>query len=146
MVSVGKIHGMTKEDEVLFRELLKEFNDHESKNAEKQRYYEGAVKLSEVNLGIALPKNILGLEIGCEWGAKAVDVLASRSMFDGYVGKDGGTADQIKAIADRNALVSGYMKACKDELKFGCAFATLSKDMLGNSKIRFHSPMTATAR
>ena len=38
------------------------------------------------------------------------------------------------------------MKACKDELKFGCAFATLSKDMLGNSKIRFHSPMTATAR
>ena len=67
-------------------------------------------------------------------------------MFDGYVGRNGGSADQIKTIADRNALVSGYMKACKDELKFGCAFATLSKDMLGNSKIRFHSPMTATAR
>lgn len=146
MISVGKIHGMTVEDEALFRELLKEFNNHESKNAEKQRYYEGAVTLGEVNLGIALPANICGLEIGCEWGAKAVDVLASRSMFDGYVGKDGGTADQIKTIADRNALVSGYMKACKDELKFGCAFATLSKDMLGNSKIRFHSPMTATAR
>ena len=146
MISVGKIHGMTVEDEAFFRELLKEFNNHESKNAEKQRYYEGAIRLSEVNLGIALPNNILGLEIGCEWGAKAVDVLASRSMFDGYVGKDGGTADQIKAIADRNALVSGYMKACKDELKFGCAFATLSKDMLGNSKIRFHSPMTAPAR
>jgi len=146
MFSVSKIHGMTVEDEALFRELLKEFNDHEPKNKEKQKYYEGAVTLGEVNLGIALPENIRGLEIGCEWGAKAVDVLASRSMFDGYVGRNGGSADQIKAIADRNALVSGYMKACKDELKFGCAFATLSKDMRGNSKIRFHSPMTATAR
>ena len=146
MITVGTIHGMTKEDEELFRELLKEFNSHESKNKEKQRYYEGAVKLSEVNLGLALPENISGLEIGCEWGAKAVDVLASRSMFDGYVGRDGGSADQVKAIADRNALISEYMKACRDELKFGCSFATLSKDELGNSKIRFHSPLTATAR
>jgi hypothetical protein len=46
MISVGKIHGMTVEDEALFRELLKEFNNHESKNAEKQRYYEGAIRLS----------------------------------------------------------------------------------------------------
>lgn len=146
MISVGKIHGMTKEDEELFRELLKEFNAHEDKNQEKQRYYEGAIRLSEVNLGIALPQNIRGLEIGCEWGAKTVDVLAARSMFDGYVGKNGDSADQVKAIADRNSLVSGYMKACKDELKFGCSFATLSKDAMGNSKIRFHSPLTATAR
>ena len=80
MISVGKIHGMTKEDEELFRELLKEFNAHEDKNKEKQRYYEGAIRLSEVNLGIALPQNIRGLEIGCEWGAKTVDVLAARSI------------------------------------------------------------------
>ena len=143
MISVGKIHGMTVEDEALFRELLKEFNNHESKNAEKQRYYEGAVKLSEVNLGIALPKNILGLEIGCEWGAKAVDVLAARSMFDGFVGVNGDEIEELDTIAVNNNLISEYMKACRDELKYGCTFATLSRDEEIGVKIRFHSPQTA---
>lgn len=146
MVSVSKIHGMLKDDEVLFLELLNEFNKHISKNDIKERYYDGHIPLSEVNLGIALPKNIGHLEIGCEWGAKAVDVLAARSMFDGFVGKDGEDAGLIQEISDRNALIPEYMKACSDELKFGCTFATLSKDMDGHSKIRFHSPRTATAR
>ena len=54
---------------------LETFNSHASKNAVKERYYEGKVSLGEVNLGIALPDGMQGLEIGCAWGSKAVDVL-----------------------------------------------------------------------
>lgn len=36
-------------------------------------------------------------------------------------------------------------KACRDELKYGCAFATLSADAAIGCKIRFHSPATAAA-
>lgn len=118
---------------------------HVGANAEKERYYAGKIQLSEVNIGIALPKNIRGLEVGCPWGAKAVDVLAARSMFDGYVGGNGGSLGQLNELVAGNRLVAEYMKACRDELKFGCTFATLSADRELGCKIRFHSPVTAAA-
>lgn len=38
-----------------------------------------------------------------------------------------------------------YAKACRDELKYGCVFATLSKDSDIGCRIRFNSPATAAA-
>lgn len=126
--------------------LVYVFNNHKAKNSEKSKYYEGHITLEDVNLGIALPGNIKKLEIGCEWGAKTVDVLAGRSMFDGFVGADGTSAETMNQIVTGNRLLSEYMKACRDELKFGCTFATLSADPgAGGCRIRFHSPQTASA-
>lgn len=128
-----------------FNKLINTFNTHSFKNAEKNRYYEGKIRLSEVNLGIALPEGMRGLEIGCSWGAKTVDVLASRSMFDGFVGINGEDIEELDQITIQNNLIAEYMKACRDELKYGCTFATLSADDEIGVKIRFHSPQTACA-
>ena len=128
-----------------FNKLINTFNSHSFKNAEKNRYYEGKVSLGEVNLGIALPDGMRGLEIGCSWGAKTVDVLASRSMFDGFVGINGEDIEELDKITVENNLIAEYMKACRDELKYGCTFATLSADDEIGVKIRFHSPQTACA-
>ena len=128
-----------------FRKLLDVFSAHFGQNMVKDRYYEGKITLQEVNLGIALPEGLRGLEIGCAWGAKAVDVLASRSMFDGFVGSYGNEVEELAALVDGNRLVAEYMKACRDELKYGCTFATLSSDREIGCKIRFHSPQTAAA-
>lgn len=130
--------------EKLFR-LIEVYNHHKAKNEGKERYYNGHIPLSEVNLGIALPDGIKGLEIGCEWGGKCVDVLAARSMFDGFVGADGDVVNTVQRIAVANRFVAEYMKACRDELKFGCTFTTLSADPLRGCRIRFHSPQTAAA-
>lgn len=127
------------------QKLVDIFNYHECKNKEKDRYYEGKISLGEVNLGIALPDALQGLEIGCAWGAKTVDVLAARSMFDGFVGLNGEEVETLDKIVANNNLVSEYMKACRDELKYGCTFATLSADEEKGCKIRFHSPQTAAA-
>lgn len=127
------------------QELLNVYQAHYSKNHEKDRYYEGNISLNQVNLGIALPDGLQKLEIGCAWGAKAVDVLAARSMFDGFVGEDGNEVEELDEIVLQNNLVSEYMKACRDELKHGCTFATLSKDTKIGCKIRFHSSNTAAA-
>lgn len=127
------------------RKLIDTYMYHRWKNDEKEKYYEGHVTLQEVNLGIALPEGIRKLEIGCEWGGKCVDVLASRSMFDGFVGSDGTSADEMNAIMDANRLKTEYMKACRDQLKFGCTLATLSADKNAKCRIRFHSPQTAAA-
>lgn len=128
-----------------FQKLLYVFERHIAKNYEKNKYYEGNISVDSVNLGIALPEGLRKLEIGCAWGAKTVDVLAARSMFDGYVGLNGEEIEDLDLIVAANNLVAEYAKACRDELKFGCTFATLSADKDIKCKIRFHSPQTAAA-
>ena len=133
-----------KETEQL-QDLLNVFQNHSAKNQQKDKYYEGKVTLGDVNLGLALPEGMMGLEIGCAWGAKTVDVLAGRSMFDGFVGIDGSEDDELAEIVRDNNLIAEYPKACRDELKIGCSFATLSRDDKIGCKIRFHSAQTAAA-
>jgi hypothetical protein len=136
--------GLPAYEAMLLQKCIDEYNLHHGKNLEKEMYYEGKIKLADVNLGIALPKGMSGLEVGCAWGAKSVDVLASRSMFDGFVGSSGAKIDDLAKIADSNRLVTEYAKACRDELKFGCAFAALSAEKDG-CRIRFYSPKNAGA-
>ena len=144
-ISAESIANFPQSEWQVFNKLIQIYNLHSGKNNEKNRYYEGKVSLNEVNLGIALPDSLAKLEIGCAWGAKTVDVLAARSMFDGFVGMNGEDIEILDEITFGNNLIAEYMKACRDELKFGCTFATLSADKELKCKIRFHSPMSASA-
>lgn len=144
-IDPGSVRGLGERERQQFSKLLSVYQKHASKNDEKDKYYEGHISLSEVNLGIALPKGMRGLEIGCAWGAKTVDVLASRSMFDGFVGTNGNEVEQLDRIVENNNLIAEYMKSCRDELKYGCTFATFSADPVIGCKIRFHSPQTSAA-
>lgn len=126
-------------------ELVSIFMYHQAKNSLKNKYYEGNISLNDVNLGIALPDGMSKLEIGCAWGSKTVDVLASRSMFDGFVGASGNDVALLDEIVINNDLVAEYPKSCRDELKYGCTFVTLSYDQAIGCRIRFHSPQTAAA-
>ena len=140
-----QINGLPEREKAILDNLVAIYNKHNFKNETKDRYYEGRISLGEVNLGLALPDGMGGLEIGCAWGAKTVDVLAARSMFDGFVGEGGTDQDELTRIVADNRLIPEYMKACRDELKYGCTFATLSADPEIGCKIRFHSPLTAAA-
>lgn len=144
-IDAGNIKNFPIEEAIKFQELLNVYQNNASNNAIKNRYYEGKIPLNEVNLGIALPDTLKKLEIGCSWGAKCVDVLAARSMFDGFVGAEGENIEELDTIALDNNLIAEYMKACRDELKYGCTFATLSADKTVGCKIRFHSPKSAAA-
>jgi len=146
-INVNNIIGLPDAEKVQLADLISVYNYHESANHVKERYYEGHIRVGEVNLGIALPKGIQGLEIGCSWGAKTVDVLASRSMFDGFVGMNGADVDQLTGIVADNNLIAEYSKSSRDELKFGCTFATLAQDstLPNKCRIRFHSPKSASA-
>lgn len=143
-ISISQIKNFPAEEMAKFQSLIATYNTHSSKNDMKNKYYEGKIPLNDVNLGIALPDGLKKLEIGCTWGAKTVDVLAGRSMFDGFVDENGQANEVLDQIVDNNNLVDAYIKACRDELKYGCVFATLS-DSEDGAKIRFHSPQTASA-
>ena len=144
-IEASNIINLSDDAALKFQKLLNVYNSHWFKNKYKDRYYEGKISLNEVNLGIALPENLGKLEIGCSWGAKTVDVLAARSMFDGFVGTNGDDVDTLDDITLNNNLIAEYQKACRDELKYGCTFATLSADKEIGCKIRFHSPQSAAA-
>lgn len=144
-IDPGAVAGLPSAESRLLQQLIEVYERHLAKNQRKERFYEGDIYLSEVNLGIALPDGLRGLQIGCSWGAKTVDVLAARSMFDGFVGVSGNDVPELQALTSRNRLLSEYPKATRDELKYGCTFATLSKDETGAAKIRWHSPKTASA-
>lgn len=139
------VAGLPDAEAALMAELWQTFMANKPKNDLKDRYYDGRIPLSSVNLGIALPQGLALLEIDCGWGAKAVDVLAARSVFDGFVGINGEDAEEVNALAAANNLVAEYKRVCRDELKFGSVFATLSKAEPDSCKIRFHSPRNAAA-
>ena len=141
-----KAKGLPDKEQTMLTDLLTIYNANLHKNNVKNKYYEGRITLNDVNLGIALPNGMEKLEIGCAWGAKAVDVLAARSIFDGFVGMNGLDVEQLDRLVIDNGLVAEYDKACRDELKYGCTFATLSADSDIGCKIRFHSPRTAAGR
>ncbi len=145
-LSASSIIGLNQDEFARVNELVDIFNYHQSKNWLKNKYYEGNISLNDVNLGIALPEGMQKLEIGCAWGAKTVDVLAARSMFDGFVGLNGNEVEALDKFVISNDFIKEYNKASRDELKFGCTFATLSYDAKVGCRARFHSPQTAAAR
>ena len=144
-IAPEKVNGLGAIEKKQLSQLLTVYKNAIIKNGKKDRYYEGKIPLSEVNLGIALPQGFSGLEIGCAWGAKTVDVLAARSMFDGFVGTNGEEVGELAQIVRDNNLIAEYPKTCRDELKIGCSFATLSRDDKIGCRIRFHSANSAAA-
>ena len=141
----AKVNGLGEEEQIMLHKLLNVYDNAAVANAIKEKYYEGKISLDSVNLGIALPQGMRGLEIGCSWGSKTVDVLAGRSMFDGFVGENGEEVEELARIVRDNNLLAEYPKTCRDELKIGCSFATLSADDDIGCKIRFHSARSAAA-
>lgn len=140
----GLVQGLPDTELHQLRQLADVYQYHQCRNSIKDKYYEGHVTLGDVNLGIALPPGLKRLEVGCNWGQKAVDALACRSMLDGFVGS-GQAADTVARLVEQNRLLDQYAKACREELKYGCVFATLSADEALGCRIRFHSPAAAAA-
>lgn len=143
-LNFGMVTGLSGKERRKLQELANVYQYHRANNAVKDNYYEGHVTLGDVNLGIALPPGLKNLEVGCNWGQKAVDALAARSMFDGFVGS-GEAADNVTKLVAGNRMLAEYGKACRDELKHGCVFATLSADDTVGCRIRFHSTKSAAA-
>ena len=112
----SNIKGFPVEEQARFTKLLNVYNQHFQKNLVKERYYEGRVTLNEVNLGLALPDGMAGLEIGCAWGAKTVDVLAGLSMFDGFVGANGADVADLERLVVDNNLIGELEKTDISEL------------------------------
>ena len=64
LMNPREIGGLTEYERATLAELISVYDQHKAANAQKNRYYEGNISLGEVNLGIAIPQRLRGLEIG----------------------------------------------------------------------------------
>jgi len=123
---------ITGDDNKLIQVLLKVWRDKRSRNWLRNRYYEG--KNHVRNLGITLPPELASFSnVHLGWGAKAVDELAVRSRFDGFVYK--GIDDPLVDTLRANNFFDLYRQATISELTNSCAFVTIGAGAEGEPPV-----------
>ena len=58
----GHVNGLTATEQANLLALANALDYHQSRNATKDKYYEGHITLNDVNLGIALPDDLKKLD------------------------------------------------------------------------------------
>ena len=133
---------LTGDEVATFNALLAEWQRHLSSNIRNEAYYEGKVK--PVSTDSSMPDDLRNLGIVSGWGGKCVDVLASRSVLEGFDGEDAGTLNELVPL---DVLIELYEQAVTSELTDSCAFLTVSRGREGEPEaiVSAHSALDAAA-
>lgn len=112
-------------DGPVFRKLVARWMQKLRRNLLRTHYYDGKNRMKD--LGIAIPPQLKRIETVVGWPAKAVDVLANRVRFDGFVAADD---DQdplgLSATLRDNDFNAELAQATRSALMHGCAFVSVS--------------------
>ena len=114
------------------------------RNRKLRRYYEGKIKVK--NLNIAVPASFEKLNVVSGWPAKAIHAHAMRSIFDGFV--FAGEEDaSLSRLVRQNRLRILYQQAVTSSLVYGVSFFTVMKGREGQPpvKVRLFSANQACA-
>lgn len=131
MVAPPSVQGMTPLEKDQFERLYTLWNNKLTRNRLRKKYYRQKNSLKD--LGIAIPPNLKTLETCLGWAAKSVDILASRSRFDGFVYKD--EVQGIDGVLRDNNFKVMYKQAVNSELVHSCVFFTVSKGGNGEQDV-----------
>lgn len=123
MTYIPRVQGLTDYEQDLLKRLYEVWLKKLPRNRIRDRYYRAKNSLKD--LGIAIPPELKDMETALGWAAKAVDMLAVRSRFDGFAYKD--DVDGIDEILKQNNFKLLYSQATISELKHSCSFITVSK-------------------
>lgn len=135
--------GLRPQDAGRVRSLMELYQRKLVRNVLRDRYYEMHAKPRD--LGISVPPNLRRLEQVVGWPAKAVDALANRSQFDGFVCPDEEVTAQLQDIVAANNLKRRYRKAVKSELKHSVSFLTVTAREDGSPMIGAYPATAASA-
>lgn len=120
------IEGLSDEEMAEFVALAQVWQDTASRNDLRMKYYLGKNTLKD--LGISVPPQLKKTETVVGWPAKSVDMLAARSMFDGFV-MPGDDQDPLglKSLLIQNQFDAAYEQAVRSQLIHCTAFWTVTK-------------------
>lgn len=139
-----QLSGIADEYQAMIDELFAVWYTKLSRNLLKNRYYLGRNKLKD--FGISTPPQLINtVEVVVGWPQKAVDALAVRSRFDGFVAGDALVQADLDAVAKYSRLGVKYRQAAQSTLINSCAFATVRRDDDGRARIDIYDAMHAAA-
>lgn len=115
---------LAPEDMEALRDLMGVWRRTTARNALRSSYYD--MKQRSKDLGISVPPNLRGLEQAVGWPRKAVESLAARSQFDGFVCDDPAADRALQRIVRENGLKRKYRKLVRSELKHCCSFLAVT--------------------
>lgn len=109
-----------------FRYMLNQWQRKISRNILRTDYYNGKNKLK--NLAIAVPDSMSAIDEVVGWPQKAVDVLANRVRFDGFVTTDGNDRDPLglSDALDRSDFTTILPEAIRSALIHSCSFVNVA--------------------
>jgi hypothetical protein len=140
--AIASAEGLEDKDRETVNTLFQLYQEKLTRNLLRDRYYE--MKEKPYDLGISVPPHLRDLEQVVGWCAKAVDSLANRSQFDGFVCEDDKLLNDLQLISRRNNLNRKYRKAVRSELKHACSFITVTSSAKGEPRINVY-PATASS-
>lgn len=88
------------------------------------------------SLGISIPPQCEKVNAVVGWCAKAVDAIANRSIFDGFVTSDGETSATLDNLVRDNRLRSLYHMANKSALTYGLSAVTVMRSTEAASPVK----------
>lgn len=135
--------GLPADYQAMLDELVEVWLGKLGRNQTRYSYYNGKNRLKDI--GIAIPP---GMRSRCEsvvgWPQKAVDALATRSRFDGWIASDDDVQAILDGVSERSRLSVKYRQNTVSELIYGCSFATVGM-VNGKARIDLYSAENAAA-
>lgn len=138
--------GLRDEERDQLSRLLAVWRQKQANNMLRRDFYN--MHVQPTNLGISLSEEMVRkLRVGCGWPAKAVDLLADRSILDAFLFEDGNENDTLERLMRDNNVYAKYDMAARSELTHSVVFWTLSRGKVGRSNVRIklHSAESAAA-
>ncbi len=120
-LQIVNAEGLPPDIRDIWNDLYYTWNSKLERNILRTEYYNGQNKLK--NLKIAIPPSLENIEEVVGWPQKAVDALANRIVFDGFV-TTGTDRDPfgLDAILDENDFTVELPQAIRSALMHSCSF------------------------
>lgn len=134
--------GLDSAQKTAIEQVVNVYEKNLSRNQTLNEYYDGEITITD--FGVQINNDALKEDAVCYWPQKAVDVLAERIRFDGFVFDNGETDETLDEILRRNRMVNAYKRFTPSKLIHGCSFACVNR-VDGKAEIKFHSAETAAA-
>lgn len=144
MDKVWEARGLSRRDAERMGKLVEVWHRTYPKNRLRRDFYSMHIKAE--NIGVAISEDLENkLRTACGWPSKAVDMLAARSIPDGFVFESGAQDDDLRRIVRDNDLINKYAQAATSELIHSGMAWTLSRNPIGRSQvsIKTHSYETS---
>lgn len=140
--NLEKADGLTERDAEYLRELVSVLKKNYSKHEKRHLYYEDKVPVR--SHGMKVPYEYLTNNYATGWAAKAVNVLAERSVFDGFTFEEGAPAG-FEEVMRENDIRGLYAMSVPSMLIEGVGFWTVSRGGQNEPDVivNYHNAMTS---